>query len=404
MGILSLLPRRLRLRPRHLRTALTLVLDVLVPKRWSRVTFICKKSFGFAGNIRVATLAFAEEREYEVQLWCEAPLPPLTEQVLREAGVRLLHRFSLGNVLRLVSSGVLVVDHSARDAHIIRRSRRRALINLWHGVPIKRIELTIPGLDQARQKRMTRTDQLYDVLIASSERDAEAISTSFGVPRERVAVTGLPRYDLLFEELPPTSDLSECDHRIEQLLAGRRLVLFAPTFREHGCSPVEQVSPAEWSRLCACLRDKGAVLGIRLHPYDRARCPEQSPDIIDLGAAAFPETNLVLRHTSILVTDFSSLWVDYVLLQRPIAGFAKDASDYMTRERGCLYDLEEVFPGPFFTDIAELETWLACQLDDPNPIVEHEVQHQLFHTSLARPYAPRCTALIRSTSPANDEE
>jgi len=404
MGSLSLLPRRLRLRPRHLRTALTLLLDLLVPKRWSRVTFICKKSFGFAGNIRVATLAFAEEREYEVQLWCEASLSPLTEQVLKEAGVRLLHRFSLGNVLRLVSSGVLVVDHSARDAHIVRRSRRRALINLWHGVPIKRIELMIPGLDQARQKRMSQTDQLYDVLIASSERDAEAIATSFGVPRERVAVTGLPRYDLLFDDPAQPSDLSECERRLEELLAGRRLVLFAPTFREHGLSPIQQLSAAEWARLCACVQTRGAVLGVRLHPYDRSICPAECPELIDLGAAAFPETNLVLRHTSVLITDFSSLWVDYVLLRRPIVGFAKDASDYMTEERGCLYDLDEVFPGPFFTEVGALERWLSQTLEDPNPVVEHERQRELFHSHLAQPYAPRCTALIRSAGPANDKE
>ncbi len=386
--------KHIRLTQTRRRFALTWLLDALVPKQPRRVTFVCKRRFGFSGNLRAVCLAFARRRDHEVYVWCEAELPERTRTVLERSGVTLLPRFSLGSVLLLVSSGIIVVDHSIRDAYISRKSRRRSIVNLWHGVPIKNIELGARRLTASQRRIVEQNAKLYDLMIASSEHDRRAIASAFGVPPSRVHVAGLPRYDLLDAKPPLEDDLVEQEHSLLTKLQGRKLVLYAPTFRESGPSPLSLIPEEGWRLLGDTLANHGAVLGVRTHPYDAATCPTEHPAILRFTAREYPETNLVLRHASVLITDFSSLWIDYLLLSRPIAGLAPDRERYRSEERGFIYDLDEVFPGPFFASAEPLAAWLATQLSQADAQQDYPLQRKLFHSTLMAPFSERCVELI----------
>ena len=72
--------------------------------------------------------------------------------MLRLQGVELIDRSSLGALITLLSSELVVLSHSARDAYLTRRKRGRAVVNLWHGVAIKRIEaMMLPRGDMRTQ-------------------------------------------------------------------------------------------------------------------------------------------------------------------------------------------------------------------------------------------------------------
>ena len=100
---------------------------------------------------------------------------------------------------------------------------------------------------------------------------------------------------------------------------------------------------------------------------------------VNLSQQEYSNTNLLLEQVDLLVTDYSSIWVDYLLKQCPVLGFCPDLAEY-TRERGFLYRLEQVFPGPLVSTIqaltAELDRLLGSgfQPDD-----RHLRATQLFH-------------------------
>lgn len=382
------------LRARPLQILAVGALDLLAPKDRKTVTIICKRRFGYCGNIRLVCEALAATGHYRVQLWCETKLPAETKRALADQHVHRLSRFSLRALWHLVSSGILVVDHSIRDAYIVRPSKRRVAINVWHGVPIKKIELCIEQLTPSRRRLIEKTASLYDAVIASSPTDRNAIARAFGIPPEKVHITGLPRYDLLTGAAPLAPDLAAAQKRLRQRLLGRRLVLYAPTFRERGPSPLAQLGPGDWRLLAGAVRSCGAVLGVRSHPYDPTECPTGLEEVIAVPAWEFPETNLVLREADALITDFSSIWVDYVLLDRPILGFARDRDEYVSRERGFIYRLNNVFPGTFCTEVSELVEHLTAVLT-PGFAVRHVKQRDVFHVRTSSSCTDQCVRMIR---------
>jgi CDP-glycerol glycerophosphotransferase (TagB/SpsB family) len=384
--------------PRRIRILVTGFLDAIARKRPRTITFVCKRRFGYSGNIRVLCEAMASDSRYSIQLWCEAPLSAALRRTLKQQGIRRLTWGWPRDLWSLVSSGIVVVDHSIRDAYIVRARPDRAIINVWHGVPIKRIELDIPRLEPVRKRIIEDTARLYDAVIANSADDRRAIAQAFGIDPVRVGVTGLPRLDMLTGHHPLAGDLARDRHELRQRLDGRALVLYAPTFRERGPSPLAQLTPGDWAALDATVRAHGAVLGLRPHPYDRTPHPRGLAGVISVSAEQYAETNLVLREARVLVTDFSSIWVDYLVLNRPILGFAKDRIQYTRRERGFTYDLDEVFPTPFAETVDQLLESLREVLGSGSPTPHYGKQRAMFHDRRPPPYAQNCVDLIDRVS------
>src|SRR5690606_16822516 len=107
------------------------------------------------------------------------------------------------------------------------------------------------------------------------------------------------------------------------------------------------------------LRAEGTVLAIRGHSNVRSAEPYtaewRSGNIINVSYV--PDANLLLRRTDVLITDYSSIYIDYLLLDRPIIHFVYDLEAYQ-RERGFLYDLKDAFAGASASTFADLMHFL----------------------------------------------
>ena len=71
--------------------------------------------------------------------------------------------------------------------------------------------------------------------------------------------------------------------------------------------------------------------------------------------------------SDIMVTDYSSAIFEYALLERPMAFFAPDLSDY-EEERSFFWDFRAGVPGPVFVESAALAAWLAAPTHDLAPV------------------------------------
>ena len=240
---------------------------------------------------------------------------------------------------------VLVVTHGFGDVNRF-ATRGGFVAQLWHGIPLKRLHLDSPATLRvsflpdhrlvravvARAYRVAgRGIRLFPV---ASELVAARIASAFGIPRDRIVVTGDPRDDALLDPGPPLLDAG-----------GARTILYAPTWRDGDPDPAAPTSE-QWDAVGAWLERHDAVLYVRTHPLgagDYAAGPARSDRVRMLGGDRVRDVNAVLPEIDVLLTDYSSIAFDFALLGRPIVFLAADLEQYAKR-RG-LYDAYREFSG-----------------------------------------------------------
>jgi CDP-ribitol ribitolphosphotransferase len=140
---------------------------------------------------------------------------------------------------------------------------------------------------------------------------------------------------------------------------GRRVILYAPTFRGDSVTDARATDDLDLRVLAAALGDDHVLL-VRLHPFVRAHTA--IPD--DLASFAIdvsdhPDINELMLVSDVLVTDYSSAIYEFSLLVRPMAFFAPDYEAY-ERERGFYFDYRTGVPGPVFETTDALAAYLRA--------------------------------------------
>lgn len=315
------------------RFALSFLLGLTVPKDPRRVVFGGRH---YGGNT-----APVFERARDVGL--EPVWLTTRPDVLSRGRDDVIDARSLRGLWEAARAGGVALTHSLGDLHpVVFPSRRTKLFNLWHGMPIKRISRADPRFQQRRYARQDlREMRRFEAMFVTSERMAEIFADTFLLQRERVHRTGQPRNDVLFDE--PSLEL--LDRYDPPLPPHGRRILYCPTWREH--TPVRlfpfpdrdvQALDAELSRL-------SAVMFVRTHPSDPGRLDERWTHIVPMQGDVAPEVNDVLAAFDVLVTDYSSVWYDWLLLDRPAVFLPYDLDEY-ARAPGFYVPFEEIAAGP----------------------------------------------------------
>lgn len=257
------------------------------------------------------------------------------------------------------------------------------VVQLWHGIPLKRIQLDSPVTFRSRlvpdailRTLYRRQSARISLMPAASEVSAERLRTAFNLPSNRVMVTGDPRDDsVLGDRSAARAQLADILGTSLDCRASTEshtpVALYAPTWRDgepDPCIPNAQ----EWAAIAEHLEGTGGLLLLRPHPhsvgaYDAG--PAMSPRIRMLTSHTAPDLNPLLPAIDLLITDFSSVAYDFALTGRPIAFLAPDVAHYIAT-RGLYEEYSE------FTGGTEVGTWqgLLDLLSDRaalSPLVEH---------------------------------
>lgn len=264
----------------------------------------------------------------------------------------------------LFRSGVVFVRHCViQDIGIPIVNSRRLVVNLFHGIALKKIGT------QVSSDSITGCDP-FGAIISSSISDRTTMLTSFKSAKpENTWITGLPRNDLLFTSKNNLWPEAKGElQRITERLSGKKLILFAPTFRANWENWNNEGGFYKFSRdelieLDAIAKGVDAVIGIRTHIREERSVLEAFDGLDVLVFNDIVEPALVLRMTDVLISDYSSIVVDFLLLRRPVLSFAFDYETYK-EGKGFLYDLEEVFPTPLCFTFNELKFGLLSALKD----------------------------------------
>lgn len=404
-------------------------LDALLPKRKDHWAFFDHpiKRGQFIENARAVFEQVRHDPAVQVRVFVRGD--DLPRGIEESSHVRIVRLDTLHGLLELSRCGVLLLTNStALDMSLAWHDggygaprpslRRRVVVNLWHGIPLKRLfALANPSQRRHGDRDAFRRRErgLYAGLIASSEVDALAMSAIFHpIPPANVWVTGLPRTDFL--HMPEAELPAGLDHELAQIRAlrgGRKLVLYAPTYRDASASGERSYpfSHDEVSRLKTMLQRHHAVLGVRGHYVARAGTPLPQHHIdgetlLDLGHSHFHEIAPLLRESSVVVTDYSSVYIDALCLDLPVISFAHDLDDYRKQQNGLIYDLKLAFPGPITTTFNDFLEALEAALARPQfqPDERHRNARRLFFRHEDANNARRVVQRIHDTLAGNRTE
>jgi len=288
----------------------------------------------------------------------------------------------------LMRSKIIFIQHSvwldlAKTKYQLLFPFRRKIINLWHGIAIKDISHENTAIIN---KRSLAEMSHYNV-ITSSEIDKNNMQKAFFKTNEKdFWITGLPRNDFLImdEKDLPASYLQDLKV-LRSLVGNRNLILYAPTYRETNVNgSYYEFSEQELDVLEKYLIDNNCVLGLRYHIYRKPDCHKrilQRENILDLSAEIISDVRLIIRESSLVVTDYSSLYVDALYIEKRCVSFAYDYEHYLNTQRGFFYNFEDIFPGEICEDFDSLMQVLSNfnqEFSSQERKNIKEIQHKLF--------------------------
>ncbi len=239
---------------------------------------------------------------------------------------------------------LLVVNDWLRRRYV--RRPGQAVVQTWHGTPLKRLALHRPGFDPRRALAVWRESRRWDVLLAQNPYAARVLRRAYGYGRRPVWVEGYPRTDALVH-----GDAAAARSALG-IGPGERVLLYAPTWRDDRETLVDFL---DLPRLAA---EADAVVLVRGHSRTLPTgSDEHGPRVVDV--TGHPDLAALQLASDALITDYSSVMFDYSVTGKPMYFFAPDLEHFRGELRGFYFDLADNAPGPLVGTQDELEAALA---------------------------------------------
>lgn len=293
--------------------------------------------------------SLGEQREFLVN----RPVSKLSWKELRRLAVLL------------AVSRVVILEDFYPHLHALTMRSETKILQLWHACgAFKLFGLSNLGISDHLQQD-TRNHRSYDAALTSGEGIVPFYSEAFGVPSSHIYPIGVPRTDFFFQDELVEQKVQEIYQRYP-ILQGKRVVLFAPTFR--GSGNLTAYYPTERfpvHQIMEKLPDD-VVLMIKNHPFVHNQldiAPEYQNRVLDLTGAE--NINDLLLVTDVLITDYSSVIFEAAILQIPMLFYVFDLEDYI-RSRDLYFEFADFVPGKIIRELPELIQEILQSLSQPS--------------------------------------
>lgn len=336
------------------------IVTLLTKRKRNRILLVQESSSG-SNSYALWKLASDDVRtKYELILYQES-----------EQGRKGLAHFVAKH--RLISSAQLIV--STHGSY--KPSKRHIHLQLWHGVPAKKIGVMESG--KTNRFRTSKAWRQVNYIMSYSETYSTFLNTCMVTDPNKYIITGAPRNDFLFL----SDGLSNIQKIFGDSIADNKLIFFLPTFREYYSKSqgkkeynnpfgFKEFSPQEFDD---CLEENRCKLIFKPHPHEEAVILNYFRNYPLNNMLVLRDKDLVtnrldlyelLNACDILITDYSSVFYDYLLLDRPIIFAPVDIDAYKNTRGFLIESFESWAPGPKVFDQNALQTEISRCLAEKN--------------------------------------
>lgn len=281
---------------------------------------------------------------------------PLVKKELDDRGIPCFMNFSLKGILAIAEAECVFTSQVITDVLYAYKKKGRRFFYLVHGQPLK-IAICALGQDYFDNikgkanffKRLKRKICYFlnegvsiidsEFISASSDFLAPFMKEDFGGNVD-VKVLGMPRNDVLFH-----TEVIEKEKWVAGL-ENKLVITYMPTHRKYGYGEVTPTPFINSKERQQWMRDNNVVLLMKQHPnmIPKLKDVQETDVIIDITKMRL-DPQVCIYHSDVLITDYSSVWMDYLLLKRPTIFYYYD--NFETDDAGVHYDIRQDPPGHF---------------------------------------------------------
>lgn len=318
------------------------------PIKKKQVLFLSERPFETNSNLALISEKFREDTNSDIT----------TVLYTNTKTIDKLSFLEIHSIAKLIAqSSLIILEDFYPQLHFLTLRKETRLVQLWHACGAFKT-FGFSRLDKAggpTQRSMNHRS--YDYTFVSGKRIQPIYAEAFGIPMKNVLPLGVPRTDYLFDDAYKTKKRRELfeDYPV---LKGKKVVLFAPTFRGHGNKdafyPVEKFHVDKFMEQLP----KDTILLLKNHPFVKQSFPfdeKWSERILDFSNCS-ENINDLLLVTDLLITDYSSVIFEASLLHIPMLFYAFDQEEYL-ESRDIYYDFDTFIPGPVLKTEAALSKY-----------------------------------------------
>lgn len=275
-------------------------------------------------------------------------------------------------IKKVFSSKIKIVDHNPTSKLLIESLKMGKSIQLWHGI-------TIETLGVLTDYKVIE----YDLVLSTSNFVSDYSFSKIYNYKELVNY-GYPRNDVLYNDC----ELINVDLKLLQKVKNDDLkyIVYMPTHRPLG---FEQ-NPINYEQLNLFAKENNYKVIIKMHPFVAEKLRDdlssyQKQDI-DLTNLIIYESHMdiypILKHCDLLISDYSSVYFDFLYVNKPIVFFCYDYEEWVRGEQGVILDYFKHSPGDKCFTFDELLISIRENLLEDNYIVERKKIFNLMFENL----------------------
>lgn len=293
------------------------------------------------------------EFQYYTFIWVKNSGVEVPDDVLDNPRVRFVEQGSLKYAEELLRSHILITNSTF--PHYFSPKPEQYLVNTWHGVPYK----TMGFNEHAELENIynsQRNFNISDLILSASpyftHNVVEAFGATFGL--SKVFESGSPRIDLTY-----ASNSSELREQLN-IPEGRKILLYAPTWRgdpNHISSDINSFLLTVNFLKTRYSQDFEIYLSV--HHYTLSQGNIKLPNDIKIVPPSL-DINKFLSICDVLISDYSSIFIDFLVLDRPVILYTPDYTNYSTT-RG-LYLSRDELPVQIANTLYELDQELKTPI------------------------------------------
>lgn len=309
----------------------------------NQITLIEKLNTGGTGSL------------FEIKNECEKRGLPFHFNIITHADYEVSPR-NLGGLIKLftvkafkmATSSHIFLNDNFLPLGYMKLSDETKIVQLWHGMGSFKKFGGSSETDSAVLKELKAATKNTNHILASSEHIRDNYAEAFMAPKEKVICIGCPQVDYFFRKHDIDAWKGELCEKYPEM-KGKKLVLYAPTFRGDEERDKKLLESFDFETFQKELGEEYFLM-VRLHPQiQSATVPDTVANMTD-----YPNVRKLLCMTDILIADYSSIAVEYSLLNRPIILYAFDKEWYLSEDRGFYFDYEKTAPGPIVENMQDL--------------------------------------------------
>lgn len=234
--------------------------------------------------------------------------------------------------------------------------KQTVITQLWHAEgAFKKFGLHISQPESVR-KNETAGNKKLTYVVCSGEGVRDIYAGAFGVKREQVLPLGAPRCDYLLEKENAVKAKQELEN-LYPVCRGKKVVLYAPTFRKSKEANADILKKFDIKKFTDILGDD-YVLFVKLHPQvHESLMIENAVDVTD-----YSDVRKLALFCDVLITDYSSICMDFAFLSKKTVFFAYDLEQYR-EDRDFYFDYESYVPGEVVYTVEDCANAVVTDID-----------------------------------------